>query len=148
MFSLAIGCVDRFIRKVPTWKPNQFQLLGTICLLIASKMKDNNSFSLDRLAAFTDFSVTRSEILVHIFWDINSCEKYFLRTYLIDYTEPNEPTAGCSRTVFSCVEGLVSNSKIWMHQRKTKFRKAKSRKTKSWKTKLKPNFFVDILYSY
>lgn len=65
VFSLSVSFVDRFIRACPKLRSGQFQLLGTVCLFIASKMKDEstNVLSSKMLAALTDDSVTSSEII-------------------------------------------------------------------------------------
>ncbi|XP_045478690.1 G1/S-specific cyclin-D3-like [Harmonia axyridis] len=66
VFPLAVNCMDRFLCLCPI-KRNQLQLLGAVCLLIASKLRSTNSFSMEILCAYTDYSVSHSAMVA---WEL------------------------------------------------------------------------------
>lgn len=55
--------VDRFLSVCPIRK-SQLQLLGTTCLLLASKLREPKPLSADILVFYTDNSITRSDLWV------------------------------------------------------------------------------------
>ena len=63
---LAASYVDRYLSIVPTLK-SQLQLLGSACLFVASKLKEAVPFTADSLVAYTDYSITISELVVITF---------------------------------------------------------------------------------
>lgn len=63
VFPLAINYLDRFLAVVPTRK-NFLQLLGAVCMFLASKLKDCRPISAETLCMYTDFSITPRELLV------------------------------------------------------------------------------------
>lgn len=78
VFCLATSLMDRFLAKVRIQK-NQLQLLGAVCLFLASKFKESSPLTSDRLAMYTDFSVTVEDIrewellvLYKLKWDLGS----------------------------------------------------------------------------
>uniref|UniRef100_A0A3P9KPU9 Cyclin D2, b n=1 Tax=Oryzias latipes TaxID=8090 RepID=A0A3P9KPU9_ORYLA len=62
VFPLAINYLDRFLAVVPTRK-NFLQLLGAVCMFLASKLKDCRPISAETLCMYTDFSITPRELL-------------------------------------------------------------------------------------
>lgn len=63
VFPLAINYMDRFLCLCPIAK-NQFQLLGAVCLLLATKIRQCYALTADLLCAYTEYSVTPDEIRV------------------------------------------------------------------------------------
>ena len=63
VFVLATNYVDRYLSIVPTLK-SKLQLLGAACLFIASKLKESVSITADKLVAYTDYSITVSQLMV------------------------------------------------------------------------------------
>jgi len=61
---LAASYVDRYLSVVPTTPKSSLQLLGTACLLIASKLREAVPFTADKLVAYTDHSVTAKQLMV------------------------------------------------------------------------------------
>ena len=45
-------------------KKNQFQLLASVCIFIASKFKESNPLCAEKLVVYSDFSITAQEITV------------------------------------------------------------------------------------
>lgn len=64
VFVLAASYVDRYLSIVPTPK-STLQLLGSACLFIASKLKESVPFTADKLVAYTDNSITISQLMVN-----------------------------------------------------------------------------------
>ncbi|KAG8181276.1 hypothetical protein JTE90_022214 [Oedothorax gibbosus] len=76
LFPLAVSYVDRFLSVVRIRK-TQLQLLGAVCLLIASKLRQCRSLTVDSLIYYTDYSVTTKDIttwellvLSSLKWDV------------------------------------------------------------------------------
>lgn len=63
VFSLAINYLDRFL-SVVNIKKTQLQLLGAVCLFLASKMKDNKPISAEKLCMYAAHSITIQELTV------------------------------------------------------------------------------------
>jgi hypothetical protein len=63
MFTLATNLMDRFLCTTPIVR-TQFQLLGTACLYIASKLKMTRPLSAQDLVVYTDQSITEEELKV------------------------------------------------------------------------------------
>ena len=61
-FHLAVNYMDRFLSKVHI-KKSQFQLLGAVCLFLASKFK-GEILPAENLVIYTDNSITAYEITV------------------------------------------------------------------------------------
>merc|ERR1712172_346849 len=61
VFYLSINYLDRFLSKANIQK-NQFQLVASVCIFIASKFSDVVPITSDRLSTYTDNSVTIEEI--------------------------------------------------------------------------------------
>ncbi|OQR66647.1 G1/S-specific cyclin-D2-like [Tropilaelaps mercedesae] len=62
MFPHAMCLMDRFLSKKAVRK-NHMQLLGTVCLLVASKMRLTRPLPVEKLRMYTDYSVNCEEIL-------------------------------------------------------------------------------------
>ncbi|XP_072311240.1 G1/S-specific cyclin-D2b [Eucyclogobius newberryi] len=62
VFPLAINYLDRFLAVVPTRK-SYLQLLGAVCMFLASKIKDSRPLSAEKLCVYTDHSITPKEVL-------------------------------------------------------------------------------------
>ena len=65
VFALAVNYMDRFLAKVSIAK-NQFQLLASTCLFLASKFKETTPLPAENLVIYTDNSVSTYEITVRI----------------------------------------------------------------------------------
>lgn len=64
VFPLAINYLDRYLSAVSI-KINQFQLLGAVCMFLASKMKETNpSLTAEKLCYYTGNSITVQELMV------------------------------------------------------------------------------------
>ncbi len=63
VFSLAVNYLDRFLGRCKVGK-SRLQLLGSVCLMIASKFKETNPIQGERLIYFSDFSIRPDELKV------------------------------------------------------------------------------------
>ena len=63
VFHLAVNYMDRFLSRVPLSK-TQFQLLGCVCMFLASKFKETCPLPSENLVIYTDNSVTTQDITV------------------------------------------------------------------------------------
>ncbi|XP_046674328.1 G1/S-specific cyclin-D2-like [Homalodisca vitripennis] len=78
IFPLSMNYLDRFLSICPI-KKSQLQLLGTACLLVASKLREPRPVSAETLVFYTDNSITlqdlwRWEVLVlaKLKWEISA----------------------------------------------------------------------------
>lgn len=78
VFSLAVNCLDRFLSVVKIRK-SQLQLVGAVCLFLASKIRQARAISAEKLCAYTDNSITLEEllnwellVLSRLKWDISA----------------------------------------------------------------------------
>lgn len=55
--------LDRFL-SVVNIKRTQLQLLGSVCMFIASKLKETIPLSAEKLVTYTDRSITMEELMV------------------------------------------------------------------------------------
>lgn len=62
VFPLAINYLDRCLAVMPTRK-SYLQLLGAVCMFLASKIKDYRPLSAEKLCMYTDNSITPKELL-------------------------------------------------------------------------------------
>jgi hypothetical protein len=65
VFHLAINYMDRFLSRVSLQK-TQFQLLGCVCMFLASKFKETCPLPSENLVIYTDNSVSTHEITVSL----------------------------------------------------------------------------------
>ena len=63
VFSLAVNYMDRVLSQVNISK-HQFQLLGSVCIFLASKFKESSPLCAEKLVICSDFSFTTEEIMV------------------------------------------------------------------------------------
>ncbi|KAJ3596773.1 hypothetical protein NHX12_003174 [Muraenolepis orangiensis] len=63
VFPLSMNYLDRFLAAVPTKRCN-LQLLGAVCLFLASKLKETRPLSAHKLCVYTDHSVRPAQLLV------------------------------------------------------------------------------------
>ncbi|KAJ7427854.1 G1/S-specific cyclin-D3 [Pitangus sulphuratus] len=62
VFPLAMNYVDRFLSSVPVQK-NHLQLLGAVCMLLASKLRETMPLTVEKLCIYTDNSITPQQLL-------------------------------------------------------------------------------------
>ncbi|XP_003404237.1 G1/S-specific cyclin-D3 isoform X1 [Loxodonta africana] len=62
VFLLAMNYVDRFLSCVPTRK-SQLQLLGSVCMLLASKLRDSKPLTIEKLCIYSDHAVSHRQML-------------------------------------------------------------------------------------
>ena len=77
VFFHAVNYMDRFLSKVNIQK-TQFQMIASICLLLASKMLEVSPISISQLVIYSDYSVTEQEmvegellVLTKIGWELS-----------------------------------------------------------------------------
>ena len=63
VFPLAINYLDRFLAVAPTRKC-YLQLLGAVCMFLATKLKESRPLTAEKLCMYTDNSITPRELLV------------------------------------------------------------------------------------
>lgn len=63
VFPLSMNYVDRFLSICPIRK-SQLQLLGTACLLLASKLRETSPLTAEDLVFYTDNSITLDDLWV------------------------------------------------------------------------------------
>ncbi|KAM4759958.1 G1/S-specific cyclin-D3 isoform 2-T3 [Cyanocitta cristata] len=71
VFPLAMNYVDRYLSSVPVQK-NHLQLLGAVCMLLASKLRETMPLTVEKLCIYTDNSITPQELL---HWELLVLEK-------------------------------------------------------------------------
>lgn len=75
---MAMNYLDRFLAVVPTKKCN-LQLLGAVCMFLASKLKETRPLTAEKLCIYTDNSIRPQELLVS---DSSTCFTQFAVTHL------------------------------------------------------------------
>jgi len=64
VLSLAVNFMDRFLSTYRELKRDKFQLLATVCMFLASKLKETYPLSAEKLIIYTDNSISLQELLV------------------------------------------------------------------------------------
>ncbi|CAL4151482.1 unnamed protein product, partial [Meganyctiphanes norvegica] len=97
VFTLAMNMMDRFMSLVKVGK-TQLQLLGAVCLFLASKMKENPPFKPEKLAYYTHNSVTLEEIrewellvLARLKWDLSAITPHAFLDQILERLHLNLP---------------------------------------------------------
>ncbi|KAL2731318.1 G1/S-specific cyclin-D2 [Vespula squamosa] len=75
VFPLSMNYVDRFLSICPIRK-SQLQLLGTTCLLLASKLREASPLTAEVLVFYTDNSITLDDLWRAIASDINNVKAF------------------------------------------------------------------------
>lgn len=96
VFPLAVNYLDRFLSAVPMRK-SQLQLLGAVCMFLASKLKQTSPLSAEKLCIYTDNSITCQElldweilVLGKLKWDLSAVTPYdFLQQIFCRLSLPN-----------------------------------------------------------
>lgn len=65
VFPLAMNIMDRFLSVVRIRK-NQLQLLGAVCLFLASKLRQTKPIEAEKLVQYTENSITAEELVVSL----------------------------------------------------------------------------------
>ncbi|NXX96767.1 CCND3 protein, partial [Centropus bengalensis] len=71
VFPLAMNYVDRYLSSVRI-RRNQLQLLGAVCMLLASKLRETMPLTVEKLCFYTDNSITPQQLLD---WEVLVLEK-------------------------------------------------------------------------
>ena len=65
VFTLAMNLLDRFLSLVPM-KRQQLQLLGTVCLLLSSKLKESSPLDAAKLVHYGDGAFKLEDLRVSV----------------------------------------------------------------------------------
>ncbi|KAM6311247.1 G1/S-specific cyclin-D3 isoform 2-T2 [Podargus strigoides] len=71
VFPLAMNYVDRYLSSV-SMRKNHLQLLGAVCMLLASKLRETIPLTVEKLCIYTDNSITPQQLLD---WEVLVLEK-------------------------------------------------------------------------
>lgn len=110
VFCLAVNYMDRFLSSCRIQK-NHLQLLGAVCLFLASKFKETVAIPSEKLVMYTDFSVSLAQlkdwelgVLRKLQWDLSSITAL---DYL-DFVLPNLPSTLDISTLRCHVETIIA----------------------------------------
>lgn len=103
VFSLAMNCMDRFLMCCSIMK-NQLQLLGTTCLLLASKLRESRPLAGETLVYYTDHSIRRDQlwswellVLSKLKWDISAVTPHDFLKHLLSRLLEKDSNIGYKR---------------------------------------------------
>ncbi|CAG0900859.1 unnamed protein product, partial [Darwinula stevensoni] len=89
VFVLAMNILDRFLCLVEIQK-SQLQLLGAVCLFLASKLKETRPLSARALVIYTANSITLNQlldweilVLARLKWDLNAITAHDFVDYMV-----------------------------------------------------------------
>ncbi|XP_014212942.1 G1/S-specific cyclin-D3 [Copidosoma floridanum] len=89
VFPLSMNYLDRFLSICPIRK-SQLQLLGTVCLLLASKLREARPISAEQLVLYTDNSITLDDlwrweqlVVSKLKWDLSAVTPNDFLFYII-----------------------------------------------------------------
>lgn len=68
VYWLAVNYMDRFLSVCPITK-GRLQLLGAVCLFLASKLKETAPLTAEKLVLYTDRSINYDELWVHFLFN-------------------------------------------------------------------------------
>nr|XP_033775139.1 G1/S-specific cyclin-D3 isoform X2 [Geotrypetes seraphini] len=91
VFSLAMNYLDRYLSSVPTRKCH-LQLLGAVCMLLASKMKETSPLIVKNISIYTDYTIWPHElrdweviVLGKLKWDLAAVVPHDFLEHIIQY---------------------------------------------------------------
>lgn len=82
VFPLSMNYLDRFLSICPIRK-SQLQLLGTACLLLASKLRETRPITAEILVFYTDNSITLDDLWVSCWIEHKYVNRFFF--YVTDH---------------------------------------------------------------
>ncbi|KAK2113709.1 G1/S-specific cyclin-D3 [Saguinus oedipus] len=65
VFPLAMNYLDRYLSCVPTRKA-QLQLLGAVCMLLASKLRETTPLTIEKLCIYSDHALSPRQMRVRV----------------------------------------------------------------------------------
>ena len=78
VFPLAMNLLDRFL-SVTNVKKDHLQLLGAVCLFVASKLRESRPLTAEILVQCADNSITVTDVIVSIHHQFVLCTSHFFR---------------------------------------------------------------------
>nr|CAH0107770.1 unnamed protein product [Daphnia galeata] len=104
VYWLAVNYMDRFLSVSPITK-SRLQLLGAVCLFLASKLKETSPLTAEKLVLYTDRSINYDElwqwellVLSRLKWDICSITPHDFVDHLMTRLDVTNPWGPVRRT--------------------------------------------------
>ena len=114
VFFLAVNYLDRFLSLVNI-KKNQFQLLASVCILLASKFSQVIPITTDQLILYADHSITKEEmkqwelfILEILGWELSVPTVHSFLSHFVNRSSNDNSNNGLSLEVERQAESLLS----------------------------------------